>query len=66
MGSSEWNNMVKKVYDENKHKKGFGLGDAMKLASKLKKSGKMAMPKNKNTKRRGGSHKKTKKPQTLS
>jgi len=61
MGRSEWNNMVKKVYDENKHKNGFSLGDAMKLASKLKKSGKMAMTKNKNTKRRGGSHKKTKK-----
>lgn len=43
MGRSEWNNFVKKVYEENKSKSGFSLGDAMKLASKLKKTGKMSM-----------------------
>lgn len=41
MGRSEWNLFVKKVYDENKHKSGYSLGDAMKEASKLRKSGKM-------------------------
>ena len=41
MGRSEWNNLVKRVYDQNKSKPGYSLGDAMKEASRLKKSGKM-------------------------
>ena len=43
MGRSEWNNFVKKVYEQNKSKPGYSLGDAMKEASELKKSGKMSM-----------------------
>ena len=41
MGRSEWNNLVKRVYDQNKSKPGYSLGDAMKEASELRKTGKM-------------------------
>ena len=41
MGRSEWNNLVKRVYDQNKSKPGYSLGDAMKEASRLRKTGKM-------------------------
>jgi hypothetical protein len=40
MGRREWNNFVKKVYEQNKSKPGYSLGDAMKEASRMKKSGK--------------------------
>lgn len=32
-----WTDLVKKVYNENKHKPGYKLGNAMKDASKMKK-----------------------------
>ena len=32
---SPWNDLVQKIYNENKHKKGFKLKDAMKLASPI-------------------------------
>lgn len=63
MGRSEWNMFVKKVFEEGKSKNpNYLLGDAMKEASKRKKSGKMSMPlanktlkqNNKSKKRRGG------------
>jgi hypothetical protein len=42
MGRSEWNAFVKKVFQEGKSKNSsYSLGDAMKEASKRKKSGKM-------------------------
>jgi hypothetical protein len=34
---SAWTDLVKKVYDENKEKSGYRLGDAMKAAKKLYK-----------------------------
>ena len=38
---SDWNMLVKKVFDEHKAKNpNFKLGDAMKLASSMRKSGK--------------------------
>ena len=52
---SEWNNLVKKVYDQNKSKPGYSLGDAMKEASKLRKSGKM--PKMKGSRKAEGKKK---------
>ena len=42
MGRSEWTAFVKKVFQEGKAKSAsYSLGDAMKEASKRKKSGKM-------------------------
>ena len=40
-GRSDWTNFVKSVYEKNKSKPGYTLGDAMREASRLKKSGKM-------------------------
>ena len=34
---SAWQKLVKKTYDENKHKAGYKLGDAMKDAKKVYK-----------------------------
>jgi hypothetical protein len=56
-GRSEWTNFVKSIYDKNKSKKGYSLGDAMKEASRLRKSGKMNKSSNKKTRRRGRSGK---------
>ena len=36
---SDWNNLVKTVYAENKGKPGYSLGDAMKDASLRRKKG---------------------------
>ena len=36
---SEWNILVKKIFDENKSKPGYRLSDAMKEASAMRKSG---------------------------
>ena len=32
---SGWTNLVQKIYNENKHKKGFKLANAMKIASPM-------------------------------
>ena len=37
---SDWNNLVQKIYNENKHKKGFKLKNAMKMASPIWKNSK--------------------------
>jgi len=34
---SAWTDLVKRVYNENKHKPGYKLGNAMKDAAKMKK-----------------------------
>jgi len=57
-----WTDLVKKIYNENKHKDGYKLGTAMKSAKKVYKTmkttsgsvGKLANKKNKTGKRRGG------------
>lgn len=53
-GRETWTNFVKSVYYKNKSKKGYTLGDAMKEASRLKKSGKMPKMASTKTKKRGG------------
>jgi hypothetical protein len=53
---SAWTDLVKKIYNENKQKKDYKLGMAMKAAKKVYKTMKAPMgKKNKTAKRRGGS-----------
>jgi hypothetical protein len=57
-----WTDLVKKIYNENKHKDGYKLGMAMKSAKKVYKTmktttkgvGKFANKKNKTGKRKVG------------
>jgi hypothetical protein len=50
-----WTDLVKKIYGENKSKKGYKLGHAMKAAKKVYKTIKAGMKKNgKTAKKRGG------------
>ena len=46
---SEWNDLVQKIYRENKHKSGFKLKNAMKMASPI-------WEKTKNSKKNSSSH----------
>lgn len=39
---SAWTDLVKRVYNENKHKPGYKLGNAMKDAAKMNKGNKTA------------------------
>ena len=54
---SSWNDLVQKIYDENKHKNGFKLKNAMKMASpiwaKTKNSNKNSSSQNTKTKKGG-------------
>jgi hypothetical protein len=38
---SAWTDLVKRVYNQNKSKPGYKLGDAMKEAAAMKKNGNM-------------------------
>jgi len=50
-----WTDLVKKIYGENKHKKGYKLGHAMKAGKKIYKTIKAAVKRNgKTAKKRGG------------
>ena len=50
-----WTDLVKKIYGENKHKKGYKLGHAMKAGKKIYKTMKAAAKRNgKTAKKRGG------------
>jgi hypothetical protein len=49
-----WTDLVKKIYNENKHKKNYKLGMAMKSAKKEYKTMKRTMKKNKTAKMKGG------------
>ena len=50
----EWNDLIRKIYDENKHKSGYKLGNAMKAASpiwaKMKKNNNSSTKKSKTQK----------------
>ena len=37
---TEWTDLVKRVYNDNKHKPGYKLGNAMKDAAKMRKGNK--------------------------
>lgn len=54
---SAWTDLVKKTYNENKHKKGYKLGHAMKSAKKIYKTMKKSSGKNRGTKRMRGGNK---------
>jgi hypothetical protein len=55
-----WTDLVKKIYDENKHKDGYKLGMAMKGAKKVYKTIKASsMTKPEKKKRHGKTAKKT-------
>lgn len=52
---SRWTDLVKKIYGENKHKKGYKLGHAMKAGKKIYKTMKATGGKKGRTaKKRGG------------
>ena len=61
-----WTDLVKKIYGDNKHKKGYKLGHAMKAGKKIYKTMKAAAKRNgKTAKKRGGGehgHEVTKEP----
>lgn len=59
-----WTDLVKKIYGENKHKKGYKLGHAMKAGKKIYKTMKAAVKKSGKTakKRGGGMHEPTMEP----
>jgi hypothetical protein len=53
---SEWTDLVKRVYNQNKHKPGYKLGNAMKDAAKMRKGTKNSSSKSpvgKTARRRG-------------
>uniref|UniRef100_A0A6C0B4J5 Uncharacterized protein n=1 Tax=viral metagenome TaxID=1070528 RepID=A0A6C0B4J5_9ZZZZ len=52
---SAWTDLVKKIYGENKHKKGYKLGHAMKAGKKIYKTMKAkGGKKGRTAKKRGG------------
>uniref|UniRef100_A0A6C0B6V3 Uncharacterized protein n=1 Tax=viral metagenome TaxID=1070528 RepID=A0A6C0B6V3_9ZZZZ len=57
-----WTDLVKKIYSENKSKKGYKLGHAMKAAKKVYKTMKRDSKKMRKTKKRGGEPEPTKEP----
>jgi len=61
-----WTDLVKKLYNENKGKPGYKLGDAMKDAKKVYKKGstvknEVAVPPKKNKSRKNKSSRKNRK-----
>jgi hypothetical protein len=55
---TEWTDLVKRVYNDNKHKPGYKLGNAMKDAAKMRKGNNMPVGKTSKRKSRKGKGKK--------
>ena len=54
---SAWTNLVKKIYNENKHKKGYKLGHAMKAGKKIYRTMKKPSGKSRGTRKMKGGNK---------